>query len=106
MRDAGVLRVLLPGGKDAFGLTKTLSDSYGGPSVPTVLVGYGYFFDPSEAELFTSTGYITFAANAIADAIEAHLRSDRPGNRLIGEPRLFDLHSHAGFVSCTDPGLG
>jgi len=97
LRDAGVLRVLLPGGQDAYGIVRR-------PSVPSVLVEYGYLSNPSEAELFATDEYIRVAALATADAIDAYLHSDRSGTGFVQEPRVFNLHSHSG-TSCDDPAL-
>ena len=96
LRDAGVLRVLLPGGEDAYGIVRR-------PAIPTALIEYGYLSNPSEAELFATDEYITVAAKATADAIDAYLSSDRPGTGFIREPRQF--HSHSGSVRCEDPPL-
>lgn len=98
LRDAGVLRVLLPGGGDLYGMIRL-------PYVPSVLVEYGYLSNPTEAELFATDEYLRVAAKATADAIDAYLHSDRPGTGFVQEPRVFNLHSHAGSVSCTDPAL-
>ena len=98
LRDAGVLRVLEPDGQDAYGIIRR-------PTLPSVLVEYGYLSNPSEAELFTTDEYINVAAKATADAIDAYLRSNRPGTGFVQEPRVLDLHSHASSGSCTDPAL-
>ena len=97
LHDAGVLRVLLPGGQDAYGIVLR-------PSVPSVLVEYGYLSNPSEAQLFATEEYIRVAALATADAIDAYLHSDRSGTGFVQEPRVFNLHSHSG-TSCDDPAL-
>ena len=81
--DAGVLRVLLPDGHDAYGMIRH-------PNVPAVLIEYGFLSNPSEAALFATDGYIRVAAEATADAIEAYLTSDRPGTGFISRPRVFD----------------
>jgi len=98
LRDAGVLRVLLPGGEDAYGIVRR-------PAVPTALIEYGYLSNPSEAELFATDEYLRVAAEATADAIDAYLSSDRPGTGFIREPRQFHSHSHPGSVRCDDPPL-
>ena len=97
LRDAGVLRVLLPSGRDAYGIIRH-------PSVASVIVEYGYLSNPAEAELFATDRYIRVAAKATADAIDAYLHSDRPGTGFIDRPRVFDLHSHSSSP-CTDPAL-
>ena len=98
LRDAGVLRVLLPSGEDAYGIVRL-------PRVPAVLVEYGYLSNPSEASLFATDEYIRVAAVATAGAIDAYLHSDRPGTGSIPEPRVFHSHSHPGSPRCKDPAL-
>ena len=94
--DAGVLRVLRTEGDDAYGMIRR-------PSVPTVLVEYGYLSNPSEARLFATGEYIRVAANATADAIEAYLHSDRQGSGFIEQPRTFNPQSAS--IPCNDPAL-
>ncbi len=81
--DAGVLRVLLPEGGDAYGMIRH-------PNVPAVLIEYGFLSNPSEAALFATDGYIQVAARSTADAIEAYLSTDRSGTGFISRPRVFD----------------
>lgn len=81
--DAGVLRVLLPDGRDAYGMIRR-------PTVPTALVEYGYLSNSSEAALFTTDEYLRVAAKATANAIEAFLNTDRSGTGFISRPRVFD----------------
>ena len=81
--DAGVLRILLPDGRDAYGMIRR-------PTVPTALVEYGYLSNPSEAALFATDEYIRIAAKATANAIEAYLNTDRPGTGFGQQPRVFD----------------
>ena len=97
VRSAGVLRVLRPGGDDAYGMIRR-------PSVPSVVVEYGYLSNPSEARLFATDEYIRVAAVATSDAIEAYLHSDRPGSGFVERPRVLDMHSHTGS-RCNDPAL-
>ena len=80
---AGVLRVLLPVGGDAYGMIRR-------PAIPAVLVEYGYLSNPSEAELFATDEYIEVAAAATADAIEAYLNTDRAGTGYLEATRVFD----------------
>lgn len=80
--DAGVLRVLLPDGHDAYGMIRR-------PNVPAVLIEYGFLSNPSEAALFATDGYISVASKATADAIEAYLNTDRLGTGFISRPRVF-----------------
>ena len=81
--NAGVLRVLYPHGGDAYGMVH-------GPTVPAVLVEYGYISNAPEAELFDTEEYIRAAATATADAVEAYLQTDRSGSGFIDQPRIFD----------------
>ncbi len=81
--NAGVLRVLSPDGGDAYGMIVR-------PAIPAVLVEYGYLSNRSEAELFATDEYISAAASATADAIEAYLNTDRPGTGFVERPRRFD----------------
>ena len=81
--NAGVLRVLLPDGGDAYGMIRR-------PAIPAVLLEYGYLSNPSEAELFATDEYIDVAAEATADAIEDYLSTDRPGTGFVERPRVFD----------------
>lgn len=81
--DAGVMRVLLPSGGDAYGMIRH-------PNVPAVLVEYGYLSNPSEAALFATDEYIRVAAKATANAIEAYLNTDRSGTEASPRPRVFD----------------
>ena len=80
---AGVLRVLSPDGGDAYGMIRR-------PAIPAVLVEYGYLSNPSEAALFATEEYISVAAAATADAIEAFLETERPGTGFVERPRRFD----------------
>ena len=94
--DAGVKRVLLPDGIDTYALVR-------GPIWPSVLVEYGYLTNASEAELFATDEYITVAAGATADAIEAFLDTDRPGSGFVEEPRIYDPPLIQ--IECIDPPL-
>lgn len=80
---AGVMRVLLPDGRDAYGMISR-------PVVPAVLVEYGYLANRSEAALFATDEYIRVAAKATANAIEVYLNTDRPGTEPLQRPRVFD----------------
>ena len=94
--DAGVLRVLLPGGTDLYALVR-------GPARPAVLVEYGYLTNAPEAELFATEEYISVAAGATADALEAFLETDRPGSGFVEVPRVYD--PPAIDIECIDPPL-
>ncbi len=82
LSDAGVLRVLVPNGRDAYGMIRR-------PNIPAVLVEYGYLSNPSEAALFATEEYITVAAKATANAIEAYLNTTRTGAEVQPSPRVF-----------------
>ena len=81
--NAGVLRVLLPDGGDAYGMVRR-------PLPPSVLVEFGYLSNRSEAELFDTDDYIGAASKAVADAIVAYLNTDRMGTGPNTTPRVFD----------------
>ncbi len=81
--DAGVLRVLQANGNDAYGMISR-------PTVPAVLIEYGYLSNPSEAALFATDEYIRVAAKATANAIESYLNSNRPSAVSVQRPRVFD----------------
>ena len=83
LSNAGVLRVLAPGGGDTYGMIQF-------PAMPAVLVEYGYLSNPSEADLFATDDYIATAAKATANAIQAWLNTDRPGTGYIEKPRVFN----------------
>ncbi len=97
--DAGVLRVLLPDdGGDAYGMIRR-------PVTPTALVELGYLANGPEAELFATDEYIDVAADAVADAIEAYLETDRPGDGFGNPPRVFRPAFAPGRDVCDDPVL-
>lgn len=81
--DAGVLRVLSTRGRDAYGMIS-------GPTVPAVLIEYGYLSNRSEAALFATDEYIRVAAKATVNAIEAYLNTDRSGTESNQRPRVFN----------------
>ena len=95
--DAGVKRVLLPDGTDAYALVRQ-------PRAPSALVEYGYLSNAPEAELFATEEYIRVAAAATADALEAFLETDRPGSGFIEEPRTYDPGRLD--IPCEEPSLG
>ncbi len=94
--DAGVIRVLLPDGIDTYALIRH-------PTTPSALVEYGYLSNASEAELFATEEYISVAATATVDAIEAFLETDRPGTGFTDEPRFYNPPGLD--IECTDPPL-
>ena len=83
LANAGVLRVLASKGGDAYGMILR-------PTVPAVLVEYGYLSNRSEAALFATDEYIRVASKATANAIEAYLNTDRSGAELVQRPRVFN----------------
>lgn len=97
--DAGVLRVLNSDGEDAYGMVRR-------PSAPAVLLELGYLANPPEAELFATDAYIEVASVALADAIEAWLTTDLPGNGFGNGPRTRDPAASAAGRECVDPDLG
>ncbi len=97
--DAGVLRVLVPEGRDAYGMIQR-------PETPTALVELGYIANPPEADLFATDGYIQLASIALADAIEAYLETDRPGTGFGNPPRIFTPNRAPGADVCVEPDLG
>ena len=80
--NAGVLRVLVPAGRDAYGMIRR-------PKLPSVLVEYGYLTNPSEAALFATAEYISVSAKATANAIEAYLNTTRTGTEVKSQPRIY-----------------
>jgi N-acetylmuramoyl-L-alanine amidase len=96
--DAGVLRTLLEDGTDAYGIIRR-------PATPTALVELGYIANPAEADLFATEEYIVTATEALADAIEAYLTTDRAGTGFGGDPRTFRPDPAPGADVCTDPPL-
>ncbi len=96
--DAGVLRVLLPDGDDAYGILRR-------PATPAALVELGYLANRPEAELFATDEYIDSVADAIASAIGAHLETGREGSGYGNPPRVFRPSPAPGRSQCTDPPL-
>ncbi len=96
--DAGVLRTLVEGGTDAYGIIRR-------PATPTALVELGYIANPAEAELFATEEYISTATEALADAIEAFLTTDRAGTGFVADPRIFRPDPAPGADVCIDPPL-
>ncbi len=96
--DAGVLTVISTRGNDAYGMIR-------GPETVSALVELGYISSQPEAELFATNEYIEAAADALADAVEAYLGSDDPGDGFIAEPRVFNPQPGIGSGVCVDPVL-
>ena len=78
---AGVMRVVLPEGGDAY---TVLHHS----AMPTVLVEYGYMSNPSEVALFHTAAYRVVAAVSTAGAVSDYLWSARSGSPPQAEPRV------------------
>jgi N-acetylmuramoyl-L-alanine amidase len=97
--DAGVLEVLNTRGADAYGMIRN-------PETVSVLAELAYIANPPEAELFSTTEYVSVAAAAVADAVERYLDSDDPGSGFVAEPRVFTPSRGISGSVCEDPGLG
>lgn len=97
--DAGVLEVVNPEGEDAYGIVRR-------PAAASALVEMGYLANPAEARVFADQLYIDIASVALADAIEAYLRTDRPGSGFGNPPRVRDPAASAATQDCTNPPLG
>ena len=65
----------------------------------------GYIANPAEAELFATEEYIVTATEALTDAIEAYLTTDRAGTGFGSPPRVFRPDRAPGADVCTDPPL-
>lgn len=96
--DAGVLEVLNTRGTDAYGMLRT-------PETVSVLAELGYISNRPEAELHTTSEYVTVAARAVADAITAYLDTDEPGSGFIAAPRVFTPNRGISGNVCEDPAL-
>jgi N-acetylmuramoyl-L-alanine amidase len=96
--DAGVLEVLNTRGTDAYGMLRT-------PETVAVLAELGYISNREEAELYTTSEYVTVAAEAVADAVVAYLETDAPGTGFIADPRVFTPNRGIGDSVCEDPAL-
>jgi N-acetylmuramoyl-L-alanine amidase len=96
--DASVLEVHLPDGTDAYGMIRR-------PETPTALVELAYIANDPEAELLATSAYIDVVSTALADAIEAYLRTDRPGTGYGNPPRVFTPDRAPGADVCVDPPL-
>jgi hypothetical protein len=96
--DAGVLAVLSTRGNDAYGMIRN-------PDTVSALAELAYISNPAEAELFATDDYVEAASEAVADAIEAYLRTDAPGAGFQPEPRVFNPQPGIGGSVCVDPDL-
>ncbi len=97
--DAGVLEVLDDEGVDTYGMVRR-------PEMPAVLAELGYIANPAEAALFATEAYVEAASVALADGIEAWLRSEARGTGFVAVPRVFTPNSGTGGAGgCVDPVL-
>lgn len=96
--DAGVMTVLNSEGRDAYGMVRR-------PEAPSALVELGYIANRAEAELYATSEYAPTVAEALADAVEAFLRTSDSGASLV-EGRVFDPQSGVGQDRCIEPDLG
>ena len=96
--DAGVLEVLNTRGTDAYGMVRS-------PETVAVLAELGYISNRAEAELYTTSEYVTVAAQAVADAIVAYLETDAAGSGFIGAPRVLTPNRGINGSVCEDPAL-
>ncbi len=97
--DAGVLEVLDEDGDDTYGMVRR-------PQMPAVLAELGYIANPAEAELFATDEYVEAASVALADGIEAWLRSDAGGEGFVADARVFTpTGGTGGSDGCVDPAL-
>lgn len=95
--DAGVMTVLNPDGRDAYGMVRL-------PEMPSALVELGYIANRAEAELYQKPEYVETAAQAVADAVETFLNSDNTGAALV-EGRIFRPNRGVGADQCIEPDL-
>lgn len=94
--DAGVLEVLNTRGTDAYGMLRNSETT-------TALVEMAYISHRLEAELMTTSEYVTVAGLAVADAITAYLETNRQGQGHIDEPRVFNPQRGISPSVCEDP---
>ena len=96
--DAGVMAVVTPEGRDAYGILQR-------PETPTALIEVGYLANPAEAHLFNTPGYLTTVGSAIADALDTFLTSSDEAASGLGPARVFAPGHAAPTDSCQDPPL-
>lgn len=97
--DAGVLVVRKDTGEASYGMLRF-------PSTPSVLAELAYLSNPDEAELLATPEYRRVVSLALADAIEAWLRTDDPGAGYVDDARVFTPSAATGGVEgCVDPPL-
>ncbi|MGH3649510.1 MAG: N-acetylmuramoyl-L-alanine amidase family protein [Acidimicrobiia bacterium] len=95
--DAGVMTVLNPEGRDAYGMIRR-------PESVSVLVELGYIANRAEAELYQDPAYVMTAATGVADAIETFLGTDSAGSGFV-KGRVFSPASGVGRDRCIEPDL-
>lgn len=97
--DAGVLVVRKDTGEASYGMIRF-------PSTPSVLAELAYLSNPDEARLLATPEYRRVVSVALADAIEAWLRTDDPGEGYVDDARIFTPSGATGGVEgCVDPPL-
>lgn len=95
--DAGVMTVLNSEGRDAYGMVRL-------PVMPSALIELGYIANGAEAELYQRPNYVSVSADAVADAVEEFLTSEKTGAPLV-EGRIFNPASGVGADQCIEPDL-
>ncbi len=99
LADAGVKHIKWITGGDWLAMMRL-------PVTTTALIEYGYLTNASEAELFATDAYLTAAADATADGIEAYLDTDRTGTGFIAAPRVYPASpGNLRALRCTDTAL-
>lgn len=97
--DAGVLVALKDTGQQSYGMIRY-------PEIPAVLAELAYLSNPAEAELLATPEYRGAVSLALADAIEAWLRTEDPGAGFVEQPRTVTPSGLTGGVeACVDPVL-
>ena len=94
--DAGVLRVVEPGGDESYGMIKR-------PVTPTALIELGWISNSAEATVYKTNAYPAAAADGLGQAIEAYLDGGVSSTG-IGS-RTFTAGPAPGTSQCTDPAL-
>lgn len=95
--ETGAFTVLNNQGRDTYGMLRI-------PRTPSALLEVGYINNPPEAELFATDEYLTVMGEAIADAIEAYLKTDQPGSGWT-EGRTFTAQPGLSGAQCIETEL-
>jgi len=95
--DAGVMTVVNPEGRDAYGMIRR-------PETTSALIELGYIANRAEAELYATPEYVPAAATAVADAIETFLTTNAPGSGFV-EGRVFRPNRGVGQDVCIEADL-